>query len=144
MEGVAAASAVIAVVEMAAKVGSACWEYYVAVKDARKDIERLKSEIESLHHVLVKVADLSDSPGASQLETLNLLALDGGPLEQCKEELGGLEKKLNPNSDGNGPMRKFGLRALKWPFTSKEIDKSIVVFERIKSLFSVALNTDQT
>ena len=41
-------------------------------------------------------------------------------------------------------MKQFGLRALKWPLTSKEVDKTLLAIERHKATFSLALNTDQT
>jgi hypothetical protein len=41
MDGLSGAASIIAVVEISAKVVSLCVQYSVAVKDAKRDIERL-------------------------------------------------------------------------------------------------------
>lgn len=40
-------------------------------------------------------------------------------------------------------MKRVGLRALKWPFSSAEVDKTVTALERCKAAFTLALTTDQ-
>lgn len=49
-----------------------------------------------------------------------------------------LEKAL-----GKDKMKKFGMRALKWPFDKKEINDAVAVIERCKTTFNLALGCDQ-
>jgi len=49
-----------------------------------------------------------------------------------------LEKAL-----GKDKMKKFGMRALKWPFDKKEVDDAVAVIERCKTTFNLALGCDQ-
>jgi hypothetical protein len=41
-------------------------------------------------------------------------------------------------------MSRFGFRALKWPFTSKQVDKVVLNLEGYEQTFSLALQVDQT
>ena len=47
-------------------------------------------------------------------------------------------------STGRKAMRRIGIRALKWPFKSGEIDTVIKKLERYKQTASLALQVDQT
>ncbi|KAK4144138.1 uncharacterized protein C8A04DRAFT_36800 [Dichotomopilus funicola] len=135
-----AAASIIAVIELSAKVVSLCFQYSAAVKNARSDVERLQGELGRLRTTLQGAQRLRESPDGKRLQTLQGLS-DG--LNGCSSQLSQLEKKLNP-----GPtrkvMRKFGLRALKWPFESKEIDSIINNLERYRDTLSVGLAIDGT
>jgi hypothetical protein len=41
-------------------------------------------------------------------------------------------------------MSRFGMRALKWPFESKDVQGTIQDLERCRGNISLALNIDQT
>ena len=142
MEPLSATASVVAVIQIAQQVFNLCQKYYTGVKDARKDIQRLRNEVISLQDVLTSIADIADEPGAASLTTLNLLSQADGPLDQCKVDLTLLVAKLDPG-DGPTTMRRAGLRALRWPFNSKDVDKAIAGTERYKSVLALALNADQ-
>jgi hypothetical protein len=89
------------------------------------------------------VADLANAPNAANVSTLGLLNQPDGPVQQCLTELIKLAAKLNPGQ-GKDTMKQFGLRALKWPFSSKDVDKAIATIERHKATFNLALAADQT
>lgn len=55
MAGIEGVAGVIAIFQAADRVVSLCGDYFMAVKDAKEDIERLISEIEALSTVLKKV-----------------------------------------------------------------------------------------
>ena len=142
MEAVGAAASIIAVIDMSAKVASLCFQYYSAVKDARSDVERLQGELERLITTLQGAQQLLESPDGKRLQTSQGMR-DG--LSDCSSQLtqlqSRLEKKLNPGS-ARKAMSRFGFRALKWPFESKEIDSIIKNLERHRDTLSVALAVD--
>ncbi|KAH6677075.1 hypothetical protein B0J14DRAFT_506370, partial [Halenospora varia] len=142
MEGLGAAASAIAVMQISAKVFDICRKYYLEVRDARSDIQRLCDEMTSLQDVLVNVADLSDAAGSEQLAVLQLLEKPNGPLQECQNELNLLLQKLEIDA-GKEKMRRFGMRALKWPFSSTEVMKIIATLGRYKSTFNLALSADQ-
>ncbi|KAL5325367.1 hypothetical protein ACEPPN_006492 [Leptodophora sp. 'Broadleaf-Isolate-01'] len=110
MDGLSGAASIIAVIDISAKIFEICQTYVSAVKEARKDIQRLR---------------------------------DGhnGPVQQCERDLRRLVAQLELG-EGNSKMRQFGLRALKWPFSSKDIDKRLQVINDHKATFTLALTSD--
>jgi ankyrin repeat domain-containing protein 50 len=143
MDGLSAAAGIIAVIQLSGQLFDLCRTYYLEVKDARIDIQRLRNEVISLHDVLASVKDLADAPGSAKLSNLDLLNKPDGPVQQCTTELEGLTAKLEL-VQGKDRMKQFGLRALKWPFSSKDIDKVIETIGRHKATFNLALTADQT
>jgi len=142
MDGLSAVASVIAVIQISAQVFDLCRTYYLNVKDARKDIQRLRNEVNSLQDILVNVADLANETQSPLLQTLGLINQRDGPLAQCRLELTALLAKLDP---GEGTSKvKLALRSLKWPLHSKEIDLVLLAIGRYKSSFALALSTDQT
>jgi len=143
MDGVSAAASVVAIIQISGQVFALCQGYYSEVKNARKDISRLRDEVTSLQDVLTNVRDLADAPGSSKLSNLDLLNQPDGLIQQCATELEGLAAKLN-TGQGRDHMRQFGLRALKWPFSGKDVDKAISVIRGQKEMFNLALTADTT
>jgi ankyrin repeat domain-containing protein 50 len=143
MDPLSATASAIAIIQITEQVWILLQQYILAVKDAKRDIERLGAEVLALHDVLEKVADLKNDSGFAELKTLDLLSKPGGLFHQCLDDLKELSAKLDR---GHGPnaMKRVGWRALKWPFTNKEVDKRIVVLERYKTTFNLALSTDNT
>ena len=140
MDGVSAAASVLALVETSVKVTSLCAEYYSQVKNAKKDADRLCREVQAFIRVLQDLEKLARSPGGTKLSTSKSLDKD---IQQCSTHLGHLQKKLEPGK-GRKTMSRHGIRALKWPFESKELEKDLAVLERYKTTFTAALSADQT
>lgn len=143
MEAVGFAASIIAVIEVSAKIASLCNQYSSAVKNARSDIERFQRELESLKTTLHGARELLESPSGERLQTSHRL-WDG--LSDCSSQLIQLqlrlERKLN-NESANKVMSRFGFRALKWPFESKEMDSIIKNLERYRDILSLGLIVDQ-
>ena len=141
MEGLGAAATVSAVVELSVKVASLCLDYAVAVQDAKTDIIRLQTKLKELEEVAKDVHQLIDGPrGGGKLSTsqkLKQAALG------CHTQIKAIEKRLDPGR-GRKAMSRFGLRALKWPFESKEVDKIISDLENCNAAIGLALQVDQT
>ncbi|OCK72831.1 hypothetical protein K432DRAFT_250612, partial [Lepidopterella palustris CBS 459.81] len=143
MDGLSGAASVIAVVDMSAKVASLCFQYSVEVKHAKGDIKRLHRKVNEIKNVLEKLEQLLRQD-ESRLSTTRTL-LD--PLQRCSQELKDLEDKLKAKLEpglGRKAMQRFGMRALKWPLTSKEVEKAVQNLEKYGNTFSLALQVDQT
>ena len=138
MDGVSAAASVVALVETSWKVVTLCAEYYSHVKNAKKDVDRLCLEVKAFISVLQNLDKLARS--ATRLFASRSLNED---IQQCSTHLEYLQKKLEPGK-GRKAMSRYGIRALKWPFERKELEKDLGMLERYKSTFTAALNTDQT
>lgn len=138
-----AAASTIAVVELAAKVGSLCLEYSSAVKNAKPDIERLRRHTGGLKATLEGAQQLLQRPGGARLEYSQKLR---NTLDNTRVQLDSLHTKLEGRLNKGGAaraMRRVGLRALKWPFESKDVDKIIANLQRDQDSFTAALSLDQ-
>lgn len=141
MDGVSAAASVIAVIQLLRQLFDTCQTYFLAVTEARKDIQRLQNEVASLKDVLISVSKLADTPGSGPLSILSLLNQADGPIQQCQKDLLELTKRLD-SGDTRNPMRKFGLRAMKWPLSHNDIDTALARIGRHKTTFNLALTAD--
>jgi hypothetical protein len=144
MEGLGAAASVIAVVELAAKVGKICLDYWSAVKSARSDIERLQKYTENLKTIAHDVQKLLQGPHGARLETSQKLL---EALNNTRSQLGDVAAKLEATLHMGRrakAMRRLGLRALEWPFESKDVDKIIANLQRDQDSITNALQIDQT
>ncbi|KAH0537945.1 hypothetical protein FGG08_005395 [Glutinoglossum americanum] len=142
MEGLAGAAGVIAVVQLADRTLTLCGKYALAVKDAKEDIKRLMNEVEAFRRVLESVDDMASSGATKSYTSNSLLEVLSEPIAKCRAELDDLIIRLDP-SKGRKLMSHLGLRALKWPFKSKDITKIIETLDRHKGTIILALNMDQ-
>lgn len=128
----------VAVGTLSAKVLSILWKYYKDVKDAQHDIKLLANELECSHDLMHQFGTM-----ASGTSSLPMAASLYTKIEQALSELQTLDKKLNPGT-GAKAMRRFGNRALKWPFAKGEVEQWVTRFQRLKETANLALNIDQT
>lgn len=139
MEGLGAAANIIAVVDISAKVAALCLRYSKEVAGARTDIDRLHSHVKQLNTILQAAKRLADGPSADSLDMSRELIKS---FHECAAELQKLEDKLAPSGTRQA-MRRFGLRALKWPFTSKEVNQAVENLDRYRRVISLGLQIDQ-
>jgi hypothetical protein len=140
MDGLSAAATVTAIVEISAKIASLCFEYSIAVKHAKKDIDRLQRSVTDNFGVMEEVKHLFDKHDKTRLPTTHKLL---SSLEECHHQLQGLKAQLEPGKTQK-VMSRFGVRALKWPFTSKRVEEMVTSLEKYKQTFDLALGVDQT
>jgi len=140
MEGLGVAANVIAVVDLSAKVATLCLQYSKEVASARADIQRLHSQVEHLGAALQATRRLVEGSKGRPLLTSHELI---GSFRSCIADLERLEKRLGPNP-ARIAMRRFGVRALKWPFSSKEVDQLLASLERHEKTILLGLQIDQT
>jgi hypothetical protein len=128
MDGLSCAASVIAVTDMSAKITALCFQYSIAVKDAKNDIKRIKKKVSNIKRVLESIKKLLDRLYKAQFSTTHRLFKS---LKQCLRELQELEEELKPGKTRKS-MSRFRVRALKWPFTSKQVEKIISSIEGYK------------
>jgi hypothetical protein len=140
MDGLSGAASVIAVIDISAKITSICYQYSIAVKEAKDDIERVQRKVRDITHILKKLKLLLDSQDKTRLSSTHRLLES---LSQCLGELEDVKAKLDPGKTRK-TMSRIGFRALKWPFTSKQVDKIVSTLEGYQHTFMLALQVDQT
>ncbi|CAG9994316.1 unnamed protein product, partial [Clonostachys byssicola] len=140
MEAVGAAANIIAVVQLASKIASILFQYSKDVKNAREDVERLTQAVTHLRTAAQGVKNLLECQNGERLRTSQDLAV---VTKQAEEQLQKLDTRLEPSSRRQ-TMKRFGFRALKWPFQSSEAQKLVSDIERCTQTMNLALQIDQT
>jgi hypothetical protein len=133
------AASIVAVVDLSAKLASRCLDYSIAVGNAKKDITRLQTKVKELEEVAKVVQRLIDGPRGGKLSTSRKLEQ---AFLDCCTQIKTVEKRLDPGRRRKA-MSRFGIRALKWPFQSNEVDKIIRDLENCNVTISLALQVDQ-
>jgi len=131
----------IAIGQVSANVLSIIWSYYCDVKDSKSNIALLATEIKDARHVIANFQDVLQHDPAKMEQSVSVKLLP--TLEQSLADMELLEKKLEPGAGGK-MMRRLGKRALKWPFSMKEVDDYIAKLQRLKTTLNLALVIDQT
>jgi DNA-binding transcriptional MerR regulator len=139
-EAVGLAASVIAIINLSAKVATLCLQYSTAVGNARTDITYLQNRLSDLGTSLSGVQHLLDNENNKTLATSQKLV---DSLAGCRSELAQLQSRLDPGK-ARKTMRRFGLRALKWPFNSKEVSGIASNLEHYRQTIMLCLQVDQT
>ncbi|KAL6405855.1 vegetative incompatibility protein HET-E-1 [Ilyonectria robusta] len=140
LEALGVVASLIAVVHSSAKITSLCFYYYRDVKNAKDDIARLQREATNLRKASEGVQLLLKGPNGAKLgasQELMVAAKDG--LSQLRE----LEQVLSPGT-ARKAMSRVGLRALKWPFQNKDVEKIAQGLGRCTHAISLGLQVDNT
>lgn len=132
-------SSLIAVVELTGKVVSLCLKYSNKVKNARHDIERLQRAASELSAILKQVQSVFNGPNGEKFEVSRRL---NSEIKDSLELLNKLKTKLEPQ-ESHKATNLWKIRALKWPFTSIEVEAIVNDLEKHKNLISLALQVDQ-
>lgn len=139
MDPFTATGAAASIIQLVETIGKAI-QYLSDIKDEKKERSRLSRELGTLCNLLLDLEDkLNESNEKDQwMNGLRSLALPHGPIEQLKEALAKVLKKLEPKS------RLGSLKGtLLWPFDRKEIEEILGQIERQKSTINYALQGDQ-
>jgi len=139
MDGLSGAASVIAVIDIAAKITSICYHYAVAVKNAKDDIESVQNKVTDITNVLEKLKQLLDGPGKARFPATHEVF---DSLNQCLRDLQKLQADLEPKK-ARKAMSRLGFRALKWPFSKKQVENILSKLERYEQTFTLALQVDQ-
>ncbi|KAL7763984.1 hypothetical protein ACKLNR_005129 [Fusarium oxysporum f. sp. zingiberi] len=140
MEALGAAVNILSAIDLSAKVGLLCLDYAKAVKNAQTEIAQLHREAVELEKALTDMQSLLEGADKEKLKSSQRL---NGALKDSVMQLQMLEKRLHPSTSRKA-MSRIGLRALKWPFESKEIDLFITNLRKNKDIILLTLQVDQT
>jgi len=140
MEALGAAVNILTVIDLSAKVGLLCLEYAKEVKNAQTEIARLHKEAVDLGKALSDIQPLLEGAHKEKLKSSQRL---NGALKDSVIQLQMLEKRLNASTSRKA-MSRIGLRALKWPFESKEVDLFISNLKKNTEIIILSLQVDQT
>ena len=140
MDGLAAAASVVAVVDMSTKVASLLFQYSKDVWNAKEAIVQLQQEVSNLKDATESVQKLLEGPTGTRLKSSQKLLV---ALGDSRSQLGRVEQKLDPGR-ARKAMRRMGLRALKWPFESKDAERMVQDLARCTQAISLSLQVDQT
>lgn len=133
----------ITVIDLTAKLATTLYTYGREVTGARDDINRVREQVVRLGEITQSVHGLLErhhGTGAHTLRTFQLIQ-DGvfgteTKLNRLWQDLDvGLKKKS---------MRRFGFRALKWPFDQREVAGLLSSLEDCFQALSQSLQVDQT
>jgi chromosome segregation ATPase len=139
MAGLGDAASVIAVIDLSAKVASLCFQYSREVASAKKEIVSLQEELGGLQDVLAKLKHLLEQPNAKLSSLPEIRRSLNNSEDQLKELDKGLDIKTSRKT-----LSRLGLRALKLPFESKEVEKITNRLGRYKQSINLAFQIDQT
>jgi hypothetical protein len=138
MDGLSAASSIIAVIQITTSLASVLKDYYTDVRDARADIQRLYYSMNSLRSIVTAIKDLNGRFEKS-LVLAALLTDQDGPLQSVLSELKMIEVKLG-KSPTDKPTRL--LRSLKWPFQKADVEKMVVAIDNNKSTLALQFTVE--
>lgn len=140
MEGLGIVANVIAVVDLSVKVTALCVDYGKGVKNAKNDIVRLHLEVAGLQSAANGVRELLLGPCGGELKMSEQLC---NAIRHCQSQLHALFERLRPSTAPEA-LTPVSLRALKWPFQSKEVERIVQDMGRYVQVMNQALQVDQT
>jgi hypothetical protein len=113
-------------------------QYIKSSKDANKDMKAFQVEMINVRGLLLSLKELLPDPESGESSLLPVFESLGGALKQFETILTELVSKLQPK----GGFGKAG-KVMSWHFKKDEVKNLISVVERYKTLFSLALQSDQ-
>lgn len=95
MDGLSGAASIIAVIDISAKIISLCSQYSSAVRNSRKDVDRLQKKVTNVRDVFGQVEQqLLNGQNKMLLPATHNLS---DSLKECLRDLGELESQLKPS-----------------------------------------------
>jgi len=117
-----------------------CVKYLNNIKNARQEIQLFQEKIIDLAQALQSLDDLIRGCNGNPLTTTQDLAKN---IVKCSSALKRLKEKIDPEMTQKG-MKKWGLRAFKWPLTRSEVDDAMGELDEYKATFTFSLVVDRT
>ncbi|KAI9367739.1 hypothetical protein BJX61DRAFT_527104 [Aspergillus egyptiacus] len=131
------AASVIAVVQLSTSIVTACNKYLNSVRHAAEEIRDLREGVEAYLATIQKLRELTASTNRDRLVDLGSL---NDLIEKSETALREIETRLNGKS--SNPMRRWGWRAMKWPFTKDEVNDTLKRLGQWRDTLSTALLAD--
>ena len=135
--GLAVASNIVAVIQIADSVISLCYGFVGKARGAVKEISDMATAVTALKVLLEALkCFVQDGENASRLPLLSSLSHPNGPLETCHTLLAEIEDKLQSKRTRSGSL------GIIWPWQYDEMSRILQTIEKQKSLMSLALQGD--
>lgn len=146
MEGLSVAASVIAVVQLSATIGSLCSQYIEDVKNAGDDVRRLLQEVTNLKAITEDIRESLSGPDSARLKSSKRLesAIEQSlaRLRDLEQKLDKLKQKLYPEGPRSRIKIYINFHSLRWPFSSKEVEKAIRDLASCREAVLMALQHD--
>ncbi|KAH0563191.1 hypothetical protein GP486_002237 [Trichoglossum hirsutum] len=136
MAEIGLAASIIAVIQISRTVIAQAYKYGQSVKNAKKDIERIESELKDVESRLTKLQDLVDKAQESGhpldcWPTLVSMNQEDGPLSKCKLALNCLLAELAPVDSWRAKMKE----RTTWPNKVTKVEKALEAIMQQKNSF---------
>lgn len=132
----------VTVIDLAAKIATTLYTYGREVSGARNDIGRIREHVLRLTEVVQSVQDLQERHGSGSLAE-RALHLIQESISAIEPRLNRLQYDLDLGVLGES-MRRFGLRAWKWPFNQRQVEEIVKSLEDCIQTISQSLQMEQT
>ena len=141
-EAVGLAASIGGLATIASEVSKLCHIYFSEVMNARKDVEKLVSEISSLASLLERLSTPAEAGRVSGSGSVSQLVRECTEISEMLEKLQSeLQCQLNKQSDNKFRNLVGSLKArLKWPFKKMDTQERIQKIERLKGTFTLELH----
>lgn len=139
MKSLEAAASVIVIINLSVKINFLCYQYFIAVKNAKNDIQWLTVKINALNSVLAQAQWLF-----GHFKSVKLVAFKNldDALNGCFTQLMQIEKQLKLERACK-IMSHIERKALKWFFSSKDVNKLVNSLDRYKITILLTLQVNQ-
>ena len=142
MEGIAAASTVVQLIDFSGKILAAGYGFLSKVVRAPAEIRMLLNEIANINTLLDRMqtfATTAADPGAhTALQALSLR----GTFDDCEQSLKAAQKCLDACKQSDGEQVKNFGRALRWPLTEREMKDTMQKLRVLQDQLTAALTVD--
>ncbi|EPS38877.1 hypothetical protein H072_7385 [Dactylellina haptotyla CBS 200.50] len=152
LEIIGGTASIVALVEVAGKIGLLCGKYISQVRDAQIEAERFSKEVELLSGLLKDVDKMLQGPFGEKLMASQKLSR---AIVESQKLLLGIERGLKEGfkdspikSPGKKPAflrkvtRNLKKEALTWPFKKKDVEKYLGQIRDVKTNINLALQID--
>ncbi|KAI9761972.1 MAG: hypothetical protein M1840_001501, partial [Geoglossum simile] len=144
MAEIGLAASIIAVIHISQTVITQAYKYGQSVKNAKKDIERIESELKDVGSRLAELQDLAARAEKSGRPldcwpTLVSMNQKDGPLPKCELALNCLLAELIPADGRLARLKELAI----WPNKVAKIEKALGTIVQQKNAFTETLNIEQ-
>ncbi|KAL8702561.1 MAG: hypothetical protein Q9201_004278, partial [Fulgogasparrea decipioides] len=135
MEPISLVASLGAIIQLSIQAAQCLKEF----KHGSEDRTRLREEIRGTSCILEMLQDRVEDadPNTKDLVSIKMLNISGGPLDQLRDALQQLIKKLAP-----GDRLRQVSRAVLWPLNKQDVTDLITIIERQKTAFTLAIQND--
>lgn len=140
MDPLSVAASVAGLMTLSIEVVHVISDYYKSTKNAPRDVQEIKNELESLSIILERLELVLRSDkiryNSFSFDTSSVLTT---ALNSCEQKIREISSKLKPPKDSSA-SRVW--ERLKWPFSEKEVQKLLEILRRCILTFQFSLTVE--